>query len=328
MYLKSLQIAFFITVFFIINCFGQTSSPPNVENEKWTRIETAAQELTLAFPPNYIVDAEEKKFGRIYKITGFSNDVTMELAVSKNTSNRELSYIKPPKGMSSATFVKKDLKGIRTSSSSSETSLKETISIAGDKNFYYISITASDKTKPEIQRFLYSIKMKGENLFKNPNAQNYPESSIALSSLKTSSEVTEALNRKLEKKKLKAEKIISSSADQVTSYAEYSRPPIIVEQPYPEFRPLFNGSGSNISLMAKLKLTLLADGQIGSITVIAGSNDSYIDSCVDSVRKLRFVPAQKNGVNADSVKTIEFAMEAFTTGPYILPGNVVTIPAP
>ena len=321
MYSKSLQITFFITLFSIINCFAQTS--PSAESEKWTRIDTAEQELSLAFPPKYIVDAEKKKFGAIYKITGFSNGVIMELSVSKNTSGREFSMVKPPKGMNSATFSKKNLNGIRSSSDSSQTGQKETISIFGDKNYYFISITAADKTKSEaeIERFLYSIKIKGENLFKNPKTQNYPEESVALSSLGSSPEVTEAIKRKLEKRKFKAEKIISSNADQIDSYAEYSRPPIIVEQQYPQFRPRFDAINSEIYLSAKLKLTLSADGQISDIKVVGGSDNAYIDSCIDAAKKIRFIPAQKNGVNADSFKTIEFNMQAFTTAPMIIRGN-------
>lgn len=326
MYLKSLQITLFITLFSIINCFGQTSSPVN-ESEKWTRIETAARELSAAFPPNYVVDAEKKDYGRIYKITGFSNDVLMEVSVSKSISADSLRYMQPPDEMSSQSFMKKDLKGVRNFNDPSESRLKETFSILGDKNFYFISVTASDRKKPEIARFLYSIKIKGESLFQNPEAQNYPETSVALSSLKTSAEVTEAFERKLEKKKFKVEKNISDDTNEISSYAEYSKPPIIVEQPSPSFRPKFDEMATpRRKYMARLKVTLSADGQVGGITIIAGDDRYYTNACVDSARKLRFIPAQKNGVNADSVTVISCHIQLFKTMPTTVPSGGSIIP--
>lgn len=326
MYSKSLQITLFITLFFIVNCFGQTVSSSNAEGEKWTRIETAEQELSLAFPPNYIVDTEKKQSRSIYKINGFSNDVTMELSVSKSLTSDEQKFMMPPDGMQTQSFTKKNLKGMRSFNNSADTYLNENIRIFGEKNYYYISVSASNKNKPELERFLYSIKIRGENLFKNPNAPNYPENLIAIKSLTSSPEVIEAFERKLEKKKFKAEKIISTEADQTISYADYSRAPIVVEQPYPEFRPNFSNMGSSgFSYAAKLKLTLLANGQIGDIKVVSGSNESFTESCVDAARKLRFVPGQKNGINADSVKIINYNIRAlkFTTTT-ILPGGAIT----
>lgn len=326
MYLKSLQITFFITTLFIINCFGQTSSSPNNESEKWTRIETAAQELSLAIPPNYIVDAEKNGFGQLYKITALINDVLIEFTVSKSKTSKEMSFIQTPDGLYSTTFKTKDLNGIRSFNSSTETGLRESISISGDKNYYHISVTASDRKKPEIERFLYSIKIRGESLFKTQNAQNYPENLITINSLATSPEVIEAVERKLEKKKVKVEKVIPTNADQIISYAEYSRPPVIVNQPFPSFKPRLQDLKRNTptSFQTKIKLTLLADGQIGDITVVAGSYGPYTDACVDAARKTRFVPAQKNGVNADSVKIIEYEIRIFsvTSPTMIAPGNV------
>lgn len=323
MHLKSLQITLFITLFFIINCFGQIVSSPNAEGEKWTRIEADEQEISLAFPPGYIFNKETKKqkFAPTYRIIGFKNDVTMELTVNKKVSNDGFTFSRPPNGMSTDTFTKKGLKGRRSYTNPAEANMKETISIEGDKYSYFISVTASDRKKPEVERFIYSIKIKGESLFKNPNAQTYPETSVAVNSLTTSPEVLDAFNRKLEKTKGNVKKEISAMDNQTVSYADYSRAPIVVDQPYPNFNPRFEGmsKGSVASHLTKLKVTLLANGQVGDITIIMGNDNNFNDSCVDAVRKLRFIPAQKNGVNADSVRIIDYNIYLFGT-PTMLPG--------
>lgn len=326
MYVKSLQITFFITLFFIVNCFGQTSSSPNNESEKWTRIETTDQELSLTLPPDYIVNAEKKRFGPIYKINGFSNDVIMELSIFEEMKSKDLDFLQPFKEMNSQSLKKKELLVILSFNNSNETALKNTIAILGDKNYYFISVTASDKKKPEIERFLYSIKIKGESLFQNPNAQTYPESSIAMKSLRTSPEIIEAKNRKPKKGEFKTEKIISANTNQIISYDGYSRPPIIVEQKFSQFRqPVEASIKYDIYLQTRLKVTILADGQVGDIAVIAAAgNNSYVDFCVDAARKSRFIPAQKNGVNADSTKIVDYNIRMFKNSTVITPEGVVT----
>jgi hypothetical protein len=59
------------------------------------------------------------------------------------------------------------------------------------------------------------------------------------------------------------------------------------------------------------------------IMEISGGNDLFVNSCVDAARKLRFVPAQKNGVNADSVKIIDYNMRGLRISTTI-PGQVLT----
>ncbi len=55
-----------------------------------------------------------------------------------------------------------------------------------------------------------------------------------------------------------------------------------------------------------LRVTFLANGQIGGISVVAGLSHGLTENAVDAAKNIRFVPAKKNGVPYSVTKTVSY----------------------
>lgn len=314
---KYLFAIFLMLVCFIICDFAQEKTVSETDG-KWTRIETEDKDLSLAFPPNFIADAEKRDYGQRLNIFGFENDVTMQLKVFKdNDPKQRLQLINPPINMNPSSFTKGKLKGLRLSYSGADNIFKELIYLYDDNKFYIISVISPDKTKSQIERFLYSIKVSGEDLFTRKEPKNFPEEMVSFASLKTSPEIVEAYERKSDKKKPNVTKELALKIDEIESYEGYSRPPVILERPIPKLQLSSPTSDAiNKSYTVKMRVNFLANGQIGDIKILFNQSDkNYEDACIEAARKIRFIPAQKNGVNADSTSIVDFTVRILPAGP-------------
>jgi hypothetical protein len=310
---------FFIFAILILTlssgALAQPATPP--DEIKWTRIETEKKELSAAFPPNFIVDAEKKENGRRYTITGWQNGVRMELHVTKNSNARDqLRFVRARGEGEFSDFTVNGLKGKRNSVSASG-KFSENIHLASDEYYYLLKTEAGDGTKEEIKRFLFSIQVKGKAMYVSDKKPDSAEETVALADLKTSPEVLEALNRKVEKTQIKITRELAPLPSETVNDENLSRPPIVVFRPRIEYRPNSEQGGS---FEATLKVNFLANGQIGDITVYSGADKGFVNACIDAVRKIKFIPAQINGKNVDSIDTEYYAMQIFKlASPTMLP---------
>ncbi|HEY0429173.1 MAG TPA: hypothetical protein VGC76_15440 [Pyrinomonadaceae bacterium] len=53
-------------------------------------------------------------------------------------------------------------------------------------------------------------------------------------------------------------------------------------------------------MKTKLKIKLLAEGQIGDIIAYSDFDKKYVNSCIEAARKIKFIPAQTDGKNIDA----------------------------
>jgi hypothetical protein len=276
------------------------------QNIKWTRIETDKKELSVAFPPGFIVDAE-KQGAKRYFITGWQSDVRMELHVFKQADAKERLRMMggSPSGETvSSSFTFDGVNGIRDSLPESNAEFSEGVFLASDNYFYILTVSAKDKRKEiEIMRFLNSVQIKGFPLYVVDHKQNVPEETVALADLKTSPEVIEAYNRKPEKTNIKISRELAPPPDEVFSFEKYSRPPIVLEKPYPKF-----DGKARAALAVKLKINFLANGQIGDITAYSSADKNYVDACIEAARKIKFIPAQLDGKTVDSTDIVDYTV--------------------
>jgi TonB family protein len=61
----------------------------------------------------------------------------------------------------------------------------------------------------------------------------------------------------------------------------------------------------------ELKITFLANGTIGSITVVRGLPDGLTDQAVNAARIIRFQPAIKNGVAVTTIKLLSYSFNIY-----------------
>lgn len=282
------------------------------QETKWTRVESENQEVSASFPPNFLVNADTKESGQRYQIVGFQNGVKIEMVIYKDGDARgRLGRMRPPNDAETKTFKSQGFPGRNVI-----TNKKRYVSsfyIASDDYFYFLNVSAPNSEKAEVTRFLYSIKLKGKPLVVKKDAVEPDDEIVSVTALKSSPEVIAALNRKTEKIKNKISYELESQGEEEAP-DESLRPAIVVARQRPNFpRPNFNGIPQNASYRIKIRAKLLANGQVGDMTVYSSAERSLINSCVEAVKKTKFVPAQKDGNPVDYEYTFDYSFEVFTS---------------
>ncbi len=305
-------------LFGFAQAFAQADNPAAIE--KWQRIESADKEFSVALPPGGITDAEERDYGQKLKYVAFRNGVQMELNIIKDETRVKNRLI----GLQQS--VKKNLtlshsggfSILKYDSAASDQTFGNSIWIAKKDTMYILKVEAPSIQAAEVARFLYSINIQGKPLIVQKEKTNFPEETVSVSALKTSPEVTEAFSRKPEKNNSKTIYEVSSDDLNAVETAGLSRKAVILDRPAPRPNPgMMRGGGSSGSFVLKLKVNLLANGQIGDITVLSVVNKEFTQACLEATRKIRFVPAQKDGQNVDSVQLIDYTFQIFA-----MPGRV------
>lgn len=311
MKIKFLNISIIILTFFAICAYAQDNSKSDSEIQ-WTRIETADKDLSVAFPPDFIVDAEKRERGQKYKIYGFKNDVRMTFSLSKDSNAKtSFQFMRPSPTKNFNAFKKNGFEIKRISSIDTDKIYEEFIYILDGNNYYSLTLKTNDKNREEVQRFLFSIKVKNDFLFVKPQNLNYLENTISLNEVETNPEVIEAFKRKSGKNNSKVTTEISGKEEEFKSYKDYSRSLTILDRPFPSFLPK-DPSSKNARFSINLEVEFLANGLIGNIKILNNENKSFTEACIDAVRKIKFIPAQVNDANVDSKEIINYSMETFT----------------
>ena len=68
---------------------------------------------------------------------------------------------------------------------------------------------------------------------------------------------------------------------------------------------------NNVQGDVRLKVTLLANGQVGSITVVKGLPDGLTEQAIAAARQLRFQPAKIDGVPVPKTITIDYSFTIY-----------------
>lgn len=297
----------FLSLLAALSHNAQTSDP---KAETWSRVETDEKDLSFAIPPGFLVDAESGEFGLKFRLFGGTAKTSMNFSIAKGRTlipRRSESENRVDLKLGDFSVVVSRFSGGNTNGLTIFAIRKDTM--------YTLSSTANTSDDANQARFLYSIRINGEALFKQKEPATFQENKVAVADLRTSDEITEARKRKFEKvdRKIVYQDVISSNAADETIGLD--RAPVIIEQPRPDFRPEFRQDVPNTVVMrARLRVQLLATGQIGDIVVLESTSRPLAELCVRSAQKIRFVPATKGGVATDSFKVVEYMFQ-FYSGP-------------
>lgn len=286
----------------------------SAQETKWTRIESENKEVSASFPSNFLVDADTNDGGQRYHIIGFQNGVKMEMTIYKDGDAR--GRLGRMRLFNDASFESKifNVQGFMVANIvSNKKRHTNSLYLASDNHFYFLTVSAPNLQKPEINRFLYSVKLNGKPLAVRKEIVEPIDETVSIATLKTSPVVIEALNRKSEKIKTKISYELESENVE-TDLNEDISPAIVLVRSRPNFpRPSFNGFPQNASYKIKIRARLLANGQVGDMTVYSSADRSLINSCVEAVKKTKFIPAQKDGNPVDSEQTFDYSFEIFTS---------------
>lgn len=293
----------------------------NAQPSDWVRVESDTKDLSVSFPNDFIIhnDKKDKEPTRIF---GFKNGVVMELHVLKEMNPKDrLGRMTFAPDLSASEFTKNKFQGKMAVSEESRKDFHQIIYLASNKNLYHLEVSAPDKGLSEITRFLLSIKIDNEALYKGNLPQPGLETVKTFTALPTSPEIIEANARKADKTETTATyKKLSEAA--ARDFRRYSRAPIVLDSSYPNFRASPSG---NKPFFARAEVKLLANGQVGDVVIYSDSNSIFTEACAKAARKIKFIPAQINGQNVDSVDIVEYHVR-IQTAVMLIPGMMPNRP--
>jgi hypothetical protein len=289
-------------IFLLFGFAGVSAQLNAAASEKWTRFATDDDELSVAMPPGGVIDAEKRQFGQKLRIVAFQNGVETELRIYKGDDLKKLQV-----NGTSGTYTAPDLKvlgdfSVSRFERSTPAKFHNDFWIYKKGTLYFLKAVARKEGEKEATRFLTSVVLQGKPLFVQSGNSAPSEERVSISTLKTSPEVIEAFERKLQKNNIKV--TYEAGITEIDEFEGWTRKVVILEQPTPSFNQgLARGSVGEV----KLKINFLANGQIGDIVVMSISNKEFINACLAAARKIRFIPAQINGKNVDAAVIVDYA---------------------
>jgi hypothetical protein len=290
--MKIINTLLIISVFSLI-CFAQ--------DKKWTQINFENNLFSASLPPEQVIDTEKiKDSKRQLKVWAFADGFAA--TVTSYKADKPKDFLKNlrvgAKGSDQTeigdVYARKFIFGDGDSYSAQ-------VYLATKKSIYYFSFSATQANSTIVDRFLNSLKTQGKVLFpaeKSSSAE--AENTIAEIDLKTSSEVLTALNRVPNNLKANYEiDRVTRSMNKVQKGSILTRYPIILRDADPK-------SGKIKGQMVVVRIQLLANGDTGEVAVFSDADDKAIFAAVESMRSMKFLPAQLNGKNVDSYYVLLF----------------------
>ena len=280
--------------------------PAAAAGDDWTRLATENNEVSVSFPPGYIADVQEKKSGQKYFVYGFADGTEFEFKVfADELAPRNLQLVGYEKS-ATTTETKIKIDDILGKIVMRRSDPYEASFYFASKQFYYIVRARSPKgDNASIQRFARSLRLKGKPIVQATGTSEVGPT-VALSTLRSSPEIVSALDSK------------SGSGGQVEYVLDVReltkfqtdpdvRPAVIVQRQFPklEYKHL-QGARQQGTLVVKLRTKFLANGQIGDIGVYSETNREFSDDCVNLAKKIKFIPAKKDGRPVDSYQIVTY----------------------
>ena len=278
----------------------------------WVSFETPGNVISVSMPKDYLVNIEKIQDEDKKIIYSFANGVMMEFSyyrVQDAKSNLAKIRAEAAKNPVTMDFAVGKLAGKQIVYS--DDGYRYTLYIASSDMYYFFEVSAATKDQKEIALFLQSIKVNGKQLVKsdkNLDGPSAPET-IFTKSLKPSERVTDALKRKLDKFTGKI------TYEPLTAFKDCKqdfdrRSAILLTEIKPDFSAFSSDAkGGEV----KIRLMLLADGQVADIVVYSDADRRILKSYAESARKAKFIPAESNGSPTDACKVVWSSLRKFET---------------
>ena len=273
----------------------------------WTRITTANDELSISFPEQRLVDAEEKKSGQRYFVYAYEGGTELEMKVFADKMAARNLQLVAFEGNAGVRETKLEVSDIIGKSVVRPNSPFEAAFYFASKEYYYIVKARSQTGQTEVvQRFIRSLRIRNKPIVRS-TGEVVDDGTISISSLGSSPEILAALTSKSGSASENVEWVTDAKSLGAGTTAPEIRPAIIVSRQYPqlEYKHL-QGSRQQGTLVVKLKLQFLASGKIGDITIYSEANREFAKDCIELAKKIKFIPAKKDGRPIDSYQIVTY----------------------
>lgn len=180
--------------------------------------------------------------------------------------------------------------------------------IAAVKNkMITISALADEEDFEIYERFLMSIKINGKTFLKSDSKKEYAGKNdrLSITELKTSPEISDALNRKNEKRdfSLNQIQIEPENKEKDKEKKKVSRPAVILRRPRDSTYSL---AAQNFKGIVKVRVSFQENGKIGDVIFLSDAPVLILKSVFAEIQEIKFLPAELEGKKINSTKLMEY----------------------
>jgi len=288
-----------ISVLLATCVFGQQKVTP--DDPKWIRIESTARDFSVSFPETgYLMDNEDK----VNRLHFLSDKTVIRVDMTAKSGAKDdfwLSYKLEKEKKYSFAETGDFLISQFIGENNKEHLNTFWLHLASSKGSYLISASTKDPADYNFARFISSIRVGGQSPYTSKTPFPAESKSISISSLTTDAVILDAL-RKPDSNQAKLERANDSGdPDEVRNY---SRPLVILRRPKVGTDSAF---GRVIDGTVRLRVTFLANGEIGKIVLIKPLDPALDTNAFHATRKIKFLPAEIDGKAVDVTKTLEYS---------------------
>ena len=277
------------------------------EAAKWVKIETNDKRLSLLFLKDFLVNRyhltnleKNDRAPKAFQIFGFGEGLRMHfIFFEKKTPFKSINFGNRSKVLKFREFIFNDYQVAWRSLKRTEDQNAEEFLFASKKNVFILSVWGDKLNRDAILTFVSGIRIDGKPFIRNPKSLPTIAEQFNISKLKSSSKVVEAHDRKPKKPSRKI--TYEPFQDRVygDSSALFSHDPLIIQYGY------FKGgypNGFDKGKKVLIKFQMLANGNIGDMTVYTSGNKKLARTCIKIVENIRFVPAMVRGKPVNSLQ--------------------------
>ncbi len=272
----------------------------------WMRVESDKKEFSILIPSDSLTDSTKRNGVQTFRSFGVHDGVEVDVIEYKGVRSMEDAL---RDSMRTNFALLKDFHGFgvvhyENQLPSGLTTVR--VNVFKRNLFYVARVTALPERKNRVADVLASIRIEGFRYFEFEGSEELMGDTVAMNKLQTSSEFTDAWERKSEEIERKVDILSISSEQDAFETKGLSRRAIVIN--IPELRipndliPKLRGAPEPNAVMV---VTLLASGQVGDIKVLRAVLRGFGQTCANSYKKMKFVPAQVGGKNVESVRVFQ-----------------------
>lgn len=288
-------------------------------HSEWTEIESENKEISFAVPNDFSFSFDKEGFSEfnrqnwretadyknIRSVTAYQSGVTMFFeSYDVKNSKKALPYFLsnyPESKYQNISF--ENFSGLQIINEKSSYSVL--YYLASETNTYLIGFGAREKTNETISKFLKTIKLNGKFVFGTAQKPNESGKIVSLADLReTPIEIVYNFENKKEGKKSKSDQTKPSETK-----PNDSKEFIILFKPRSTYTD--RARQANEQGVVRFKVEFSANGQIGKITVIKDLKYGLTENSIKTLKRLRFIPAEKDNSPVAVVKTIEYSFSIY-----------------
>jgi hypothetical protein len=292
-----------------------SAGPIFAQDAKWVRVETFMETLSFKIPEGYFA-YRNKERSETY-LSWYENKVAINVSMIKVLQARSrLARIEDGYDQFDCKYDYFTLGPIAAKifTCESDKQFSKTIYLATDDRYCKFVVAAPTADSVNVSLFLMSLRSHRAPIF--PKYGDKPDANdkvLREEEIKSSPLVEKYLKMPdAGYIKVTAPKDIKDTGEKVLDADSpvYSRPTIMLRKYAPSF-PKVDKTGPPIHIRVKLRVQFLAGGQIGKVEVLVTNGFEYTEAAIDSLRKLKFVPAQIDGKDVDTSRVLDFSFDTF-----------------